>query len=450
MKFEGQADFVNIIENRVAYKNLSFKRVNATRFQVFADDGVKNVTYDFIKDVNDDFMKINDAFFGDVLPILYQLSDTPVYTGTGWVTATANNYTTVVGDTFTVHCSGTELRLSTFKDNRGGIWEIVVDGDTTNKVTISTYSATSLSGAVETVIKTGLSFGSHTIVGTFKGADPNNPPSGGTARGWLYNSSTDTKNHTVDGYIIGNAKTASLLNNGSNKEMAIQISVNGGTAYVIPDHGTGVAFYAEPIKILLDNTQLDLSSMADNDIKSVNAHVNIIQHCYAQIPNVTGNVAEFWITHHIDKRGKVSYSGVFKALQGFNVIFHYPLMLPMDVSTTGTILTAIGNKKVSAGDESTYFFAEEQDKTYSVACVSATNKDYIAAGKINFPLKSYRIGQPNIPAKGERLFLWQRATAPKVYFSSAYNLPMVANDMLSWNGEIIIANIPNIYNYVAS
>lgn len=443
-KFISQADFVALVEGKVAYKNISVKTVSADSFDVFVDDGVRSVTYNFVKDLNDDFWKINDCYFGGLGMNLLYFSDAPVTSGVGWNKASNNWYTTTVGESFTVHCRGEEIDFWFFGDNRGGIFEFVVDGDVGNPVTVSTYATAN--ATMGRLIKTGLTDTMHTVVGTFKGADPTNAPAGGTARGWVYANLTDDAHRTVNGYLKGNTKTAQLMSHASNKEMAVQVKFGAEQSYVIPDHGIGTAFNVEPIKILVDNAPVDLSTYTIGKPVPLNASVDIQQHCYGVVPG-HGNAAEFWVNHHIDRRGKVTYSTRFKALQDFLVVFSYPLMMPLS-TVENTVLTSIGNMRVPAGDETDYYFEEEEDKTFSAALLSSVNKGYVAAGKIHYPLQSYRVGKTGEPDKKRKLYIWQRAAVPKLYFRSVKDLPIRAGQEMAWSGEIIVANIPNIYDFL--
>jgi len=101
-----------------------------------------------------------------------------------WSTNDPNHYATEAEATFEASFYGTGCFLQTYADDRGGVWEIVVDGVYTK--TISTWSPIVQNTKVHSVFEN-LPEGNHTIVGTFKGDDPEHPPSSGagTSRGWL-------------------------------------------------------------------------------------------------------------------------------------------------------------------------------------------------------------------------------------------------------------------------
>lgn len=79
---------------------------------------------------------------------------------------TANTaFTTQVGATLSITFTGTGIRLMHYASSNGGEWSFVVDGGT--PVIISCYSASDRQRLQ--VIATGLTYGSHTAVGTFIG-----------------------------------------------------------------------------------------------------------------------------------------------------------------------------------------------------------------------------------------------------------------------------------------
>ena len=84
-------------------------------------------------------------------------------------------------------------------DDRGGIWQFVIDGDTESAVTVSTWNASTKTKKVE--ITRTLTKGTHTVVATFMGADPEHAPSSGNPRGWItFNNGSDAGKETFDIY----------------------------------------------------------------------------------------------------------------------------------------------------------------------------------------------------------------------------------------------------------
>ncbi|UNC91703.1 hypothetical protein [Candidatus Contubernalis alkaliaceticus] len=220
--------------------------------------GKKAAIYDFVKDHNDDFIKFANIQMGEVgimegilsrknydsdtefgnfthshLPFAW--TGTPgarfegVFTGTGvevqlprdyrggiwdfyldanitqdqrdmdsrtgnWILAHApNSHTSEVGATMTITFTGTEIGFRHYADNRGGVWEFVIDCDTENKVQISTWRSSGTQDQYKQIFLD-LAYEEHTLVGTFIGDDPENPPEGGTSRGWANINPDDAEN----------------------------------------------------------------------------------------------------------------------------------------------------------------------------------------------------------------------------------------------------------------
>lgn len=161
--------------------------------------------------------------------------------GGAWNTLnTANHYATEVGATVTKTFTGTAIGFRHLKDNRGAIWEFVVDGDTANPVQVDTYAATA--STVTTPVFSGLSDAEHTLVGTVVGVNPANVS--GQTRGWAtFNSGSALTSST---FHITTASEPSIQSvdavamDGSWTEIALSVRP-AGTAYshkYIPGHGT--------------------------------------------------------------------------------------------------------------------------------------------------------------------------------------------------------------------
>src|SRR5699024_420126 len=103
-----------------------------------------------------------------------------------WNTASSSgNYTTEKGAYFegTVTAAGLDIWVTT--DNRGGIFDVIIDGDVDNHVRFSTWADSSSKAKEIVEIFRFDKVGTHHVKGIFRGDDPANPPVGGTSRGWL-------------------------------------------------------------------------------------------------------------------------------------------------------------------------------------------------------------------------------------------------------------------------
>jgi hypothetical protein len=154
--------------------------------------------------------------------------------GAGWVNTTGRNpYTITNGQTLTFNFTGTGFDLRSFCDNRGGLWNIEVDGVALGSVSVFRSSAAYYT--LTNVVR-GLTSGAHTCVMTFAGADPANAPSGGVARGWI-SRETNAVPSSADLQSYGTVRVADIreiysvthqvLMVGSNVEIAISARPQG-------------------------------------------------------------------------------------------------------------------------------------------------------------------------------------------------------------------------------
>jgi hypothetical protein len=200
-------------------------------------------------------------------------------TGTYLAGSVKNDLTIQIGATCTLVFTGNAISFYSYMDNRGGYWNFSIDGG--DPIKITRWAA---AGAyVLTQVATGLTYGSHTIVGTFMGDDPDHLPSGGagTGRGWICSEDITTgiefpyKTFYVQNYLNCNYLTAAVtpamgntFNPGSIPEFAWSIKKLGavyGTAFV-PDHAptTCIKFanLATDRTVKIDNVAVDLTATA--------------------------------------------------------------------------------------------------------------------------------------------------------------------------------------------
>lgn len=164
-------------------------------------------------------------------------------TGSWNTTNSINHYATAIGATITKTFTGTSITFRHFTDNRGAIWEFVVDGDTANPVQIDTYSADPTQGVMSQLFS-GLTNSEHTVVGTLVGVNPANVS--GQTRGWAsFHTSADTTTATFHAFapdlppsvtgVVMSARTGGIT------EIAFSSRPNDTPAYGykwFPAHGT--------------------------------------------------------------------------------------------------------------------------------------------------------------------------------------------------------------------
>lgn len=449
-----QTDFVNLIRDRAKYKRLRVRKntLNATVFDVVLDDGVKHITYDFQKNVNDDFWLFREGYTADLASIMVDhddAEDASERTGV-WVTSGgANYYTTEVGATFTCTAKGSEIKMSFYADNRGGIWSIVVDGGA--PVVISTWASPTISINNISII-TGLDPAvEHTVVGTFAGDDPAHAPTGGPSRGWLYVLTTATDRHSVMGYAVEVATSYSygkmLLGQSTNKEFAFNITKDAISNYFPEHNGVGTAFAVSAPQFLLDNVALDFDAMVAGEFV-VGDSFQLIQSVYCQFAGIVGNIAKCDIIITIGLDGVVSLSGHFEVLQDCT-ISGYSLMFPLVDAVIREFVSGIGTDRVSTADESMYYYTSEEDKVFSFAGIDSRNPDCVSAMTIDNPIATLRYGKTGRAVDMTHFwFLHQRAIYPKLYPYVFQSHSAVTGEKYNFHGRFIIADIPNIYNYI--
>ena len=448
IKYETQDDFVERVKTLAKYNRVRFKKTSTTTYEVVVDNGNKHVTYEFIKDVTDDYIKLGKCFVGSIDYALNDKDDASNLTGSWDIASPPFYYATGVGATFECTVIGTRIVFGHRAEDRGGIFEFVVDGDTLNPITISTWALVD-SGAtpVYDIIKSGLTLGSHTVVGTFKGDDPLHAPDGGVSRGWVHYEPASSTNGSVIGQVSdSNALTKIILDQTSNKEIAINMGYSGTNKW-LPEHDTDPVAYNidEPI-FLLDDLEVDVTELTNNEFIEI-SNFKLIQYNKINYSEYVGvDLARFKTTHLIGIDGIVEYSGEIEALETVTYNIVYPLMLPVPEAGLNSALTSIGNYKVSADDSTDYYFDDETDTTKSFCFIDETDTNYIGAGSIVSSYKTMRIGKDSKPDNPIRF--WQRLTGPKLYFQSTLSESIVANDRYTWSGRIVIADINHIYNYL--
>lgn len=438
-KVADKTDFLN----KTKYNNSIFEKIKAQRkepymffvkssqtaFQICSHDAVKHSTYVFSKDANDDFVKLSSIFTGDVgLSVAIPNQAAPANRTGTFIGTVGNLYTTTVGDSFTLNVIGEKLVFYSYGDNRGGVWEFVIDGNYNNKVWLSTYNVTA--GLYSQIIAKCLKNGQHTVYAKFTGADPLNPPSGGVARGWIYYTDQVNVNGTINTQTYNNNNNSNQLTYGdSNKEIAMQLTV-GAENNFFPDHGVGTAFDRAAKVMSFDGIENNFANIP------VSAHIGFSEFVYQQSLNyrlpVASNVADVDISFKYN--GVLGCAAKVRFIRGGTLYPFYPLMLPSN-GINNKLKADTLNLIIPVGNSATTELPNEAFALSDFSIMTNASNDSIFAGRLTS--KEY-VGV-------NRIFLWDRPTAPKIYYEIPTRVVSIG-DVISYTTEFIAANIVNAHN----
>ena len=449
-----QNDYVGLIKSNTEYDKVKFKKINDNKFVFVAHNSKKAVAYHMVKDVDGEHFRLSLSQLSNVVDKEINKYSAVLADVTGnWNTTNAENwFTSDVGDTFQASVVGDTLYLGHYADDRGGIWEIVIDGDEKNKVIVSTYSDTAISFK-KSLIADGLEYKNHSIVGTFKGADPLNTPTD-TARGWLKTGGTPSNQF---GTLFGHEAEfiepyADVLEENVVVDGALSLKVGSSAVNWMPEHNqTGTVFTLNtnqhPLQLFVDGNSINADDFETGKWYWCN-FVTVFQNLEVRLPDVTYPVAQLKRSHTLNKDGVMSYSASVYFLQDTTVHAGYPLMLSANEDIFSIFVTGLGNTFTSKNDD-TYTNAEEEENiNVNVALLSGTNRHYIVACKMLNPYTTFRIGQENTAVLGENQFLWNREFAPKYYFKSLEMASMQTGETYKWSGQFAIADIYRVRDYI--
>lgn len=448
-KINSQVNFVDFVQNnKQPYDYMKLLKRADNAYQIWLSNSDKGIIYDFVKDPNDDFVKLNAGFSG-LNKNGYVFVDKDVVSDTdltgNFMTSGVSRYTTTIGNTFTLKATGERLVLTINAETRGGLWSVTVDGNAPKMV--SCYNPTTVEKDV--VIAEGLSNVTHTVVGTFLGDDPNNPPSSSPSRGYIRGIDTPEKG-TLTGYSgsVSNTTEKTLLATSSNKEFAFTVTKNGFQNWVPEHDAKGSAFQITPPEFYIDDQKIDIVNMTvgSTSAKTIEYNFEIKQHFYGHAVGY-GPVMKIWTSHKIGLDGKLTFDGKMEAVENFEAV-GYPMMLPAQNEFMNEFVSGIYNTKTNNGNEQYSYFTQENDAVNSGAIISNTNKNLIVAGTLLNPIKTYRLGEGGKPPLGESLFLWNRSSKPKMYWMSMQANNFVIGDTYRWGFEMAMAEIDNVYDMI--
>jgi hypothetical protein len=453
-KYEHQEDFVETLRrNSNINKLFTVSCTNITKhdYSIVYDIGNnRGVEYLTDKQTVDDYIILKDGRVG-ATGLTYSNSDNPNYdsnTGT-WVTSSPPNYyTTQVGATFTKTLNTAGFDFNFFGDNRGGIWEFVVDGDTANKITISTWRSTGQNVSLQIVRF--LDNKIRTIVATFKGDDPLNVPSGGagTSRGWVVYDTVSTTRRTFVNYLATKSVTPDTtpLYGQSNKEFAINMHKAGTSNpdHFTPYHDTTTSYNVVPPTIMVDGVP---TTFTTGQMISGVSEFKILQQIYGRNPETPDNLVKV-TTVTTFKDGRLFVEGKVEFLNDVVIQSGFGIMFPVSNPFCDKIKTSIGNSyDTNLSDGSLTFLTDEKDKNISFLALSSTYKNVGLACTYNNPKKTLRWGGAGKAIDTQRTWIENRnVDLIKLYQQMWNNATVTTGSVFRFSGTFMIAEFTNLYD----
>jgi hypothetical protein len=324
---------------------------NADRFWVGYEVNGKGWEFRMQQDADDLYILFGSKG-GEIVPSTDVLATN--LTGTYVTASQPNIYTVTAADSFKLDFVGSQLSFVSFRDNRGGVWRFTIDAGLPSQqiVDISTYSATSinpatnLAGATQ-LVASGLTDAPHTCTAVFQGADPQNPPSGGTARGWMY--------HRISGSVVYAGRTvtanAALLNQtgsfevmtlDSVQECAIRSKPNGEAVtedWVLAHEGRSGAARNITSAITADGVSLGTNTSGFGARVPVQSLV-VTQTYEAYSTFDAGGSFKLWdgtITHTFDRNGLTVDHSINMARDALCSVGYFAPMCAVNIALMDTI-----------------------------------------------------------------------------------------------------------------
>ena len=450
-----QPDFVRDIERLASHKSKMTIDILSGTLRNFSVNipisNSKGVSYTFAKNQNDDYVMLLDGSIGNI---------NPVYVATNFINAILNGtfiqdyppniYTVTINDSISTTFIGTKVSFYTYRENRGGLWEFILDEGTggEQRKNVSVYSATA--ETVEITLFENLDYKKHTLKAVFKGQDPANPVA--TPRGWLYLGGLRPQD-TLKTFKIYNdtfdiTETTQAMYSYSNKEFAIEARPAGTsvTHQFIPEHNAiGTAFKLSEQQLYADGKPVDFNT--GNYAVDVET-VQLIQRVKGIHTSDPTNPLMEIITYHTIKNGAVSVSGRIKFLRDTEIKAGYAMMLPYFASFAKKIKTSIGNDYAVITDQPNLKeYWVEGDKTLSFAILN----DVDAGEKMNTVVamtvdnfnRTNRIGETG---RGNP-FSWiehRNSSLGKLYLQQFKDVTISAGQEYRFDGRYLVTLLPNV------
>lgn len=355
-----------------------------------------------------------------------------------------NAYSSEVGTTVETDIASNELLFRHYVDDRGGVWNIKVDGIDMGNFSTHINEHPNEDSLISDVLTDGI----HHVVMEFLGDDPNNPPSSGagTARGWINHTEGTTSTQTTFKSTLINDSAEVVVGN-SNKEFAFSVMPEGAsTTEYIPEHnGVGTAYIGKTgyQKIYIDGVLLsDFTPSTDISFNEA----KIIQKLECSHPEITSKIANLFIVTTINKKG-VSITGKISWLTDVLIPTGYVNMFPLATDFAKLLVTSNGQKyDLTVGDAPS---ENIPDGNYGFIALDTTNnKDYYVFMQSNSPASTYRVLEEETRSTATPdtlVFLQHRdSTVQKIYPKVYHYRNVVAGDSYTFEGHFALNKQPVI------
>lgn len=448
-----QPDFVDKLGRLTNFDEIQIKKSNESTFTVsnFNRATGRHLTNAFTKNAHDDYYILSESYVGGTTSSELPKEYANYEKVSGTIDTTyATHYATEIGTKIKATITGTEIYMKRYGDNRGGVWEFTIDGDTSNKIQVSTYKASA--GTDDFKIIGGLPDKPHLLEATFIGNDPNNAPSGGTSRAWLpYSATTDTSKTFFSRFINVNMTREKVLNAAmSNKDFALRIRPKGtsGEYHFVPEHNAvGTAFKISEPKFLLDGKEIDIFGQPVG-VSQTGKKFTLVQSVYGRYPTNGVNLLRIDNVHEVSINSSVRMLGKVSVLQDIDIQDGYFLMLPVSTDTATRLKTSRFNDyDVTITDGSHTMLTSERDDTISYIFTSSTNTNLFSSMKVNDPYRSLRTGQDGKFPEGQTIWIEHRNMSMQKLYQSIYRMTSVnSGTNLYYDGVYLSGEVPNVHN----
>ena len=453
----GQPNYVALMASRSNYSTMTVTKTSssgALEVKCANTDGTQSVAYTVTNPNRYQYIgsvSASSTERGDREIVFNDLQTTGAYSGTS-----TTPYTTEVGATWQVEVTisdASTVDMRHFVDSRGGVWRVSVVELPTLTTDVSTFNPSVW--VYLTTLFTIPTPGTYTIRGEFIGEDSANPPTSGSARGWL-------------GPILGSAEhiltvpyaseeTATVeLSPVSNKDFAFRMKPAGTDANseFIPYHGTASEVFASPTQYYSAGELLDIDALSVGEPVPVESF-EIVQHIYGRnstAPDPTQNIAEFWTTQKIAPDGTYYASGRWKAL--VDIEMHsssYPMMLMGRLPLFDEVISSVGTSHAISGENTprNIWLTQERDLPEGYAMLSSTS-DYVAAVQVDSRRETLRAGAPDKPGSMAFIELRTGGIMAKVYqliYSTGVIVP--AGTIQRFGGSYWYGAIPGMHSVLS-